>query len=275
MEMEHARVDILVCFKVSPDLEHITPGELRGICEGTGGLDQFKRILGYYDEAAMEMGLRLRDQLSGRGLPSRITALSAGACPKKFLQQAFAVGMDRVVHLRSDHDLSFAPHRVAAGIAGYAGPRDYRVLLMGMQTGPGDNGTTPYRTAGMLGWPCLRTVVDLDWDGEDLRVTGQEGGLRYEARTNGPVVLSVGNALHPFLRVPTLKEALAVSRREPEFWDLEELAAEAAGRLPPEPAPEGFVSGWAEREAEWIGGEGPQEKAEALWSRIRPPGNRS
>jgi electron transfer flavoprotein alpha/beta subunit len=99
------------------------------------------------------------------------------------------------------------------------------VLLLGWQSGVGDNAQTPLILAEMLGWPCISQVVylELDSDGQ-LLVTNQVDGGYLEQTIKPPVVLTVGNAQSTIMRVPTLKDKMKYGKKPLTILSATELA---------------------------------------------------
>lgn len=202
---------ICVCFKIVPDLDQVLEGDWKDV---DGGLDTSYVKKGYncFDEAALEMALRLRDS-SEEAVFS--TAVTVGGGLSGLLSGLYAVGFDRVVDI-SLEDREFCPELVAGILAEFIETEGFDLVLTGRQAAMADTGMVPPLLAEALGWPLIEDAVS----GALLErgiYFACEGPDRGEGLTvTGPVVASVGEARHPYLRVATLRQKMASSKREIE-----------------------------------------------------------
>ncbi len=209
----------LVCFKVTPDYEALRDADW---VAGPGDAVRtrwVRRVLNCFDESALELALRLRDDLAARDVRVRLDALSVGGRETEpFLATLLALGYERAARIEADADLDYAPEATAALLAAYARRvAGSELLLLGCRCGPADTGTVPFFVAERLGWPCVSQVTGLaPLDDGRLRVAcaADDGPLRLTVRT--PCVLAVGNAPVSHLRVPTLADRLAQRHRSPD-----------------------------------------------------------
>ncbi len=204
-------MNILVCFKVMPELEMLNAEDW--VFDGRFHIDTgfVKRVLNCFDESALEMALKLRDTSEDLSAPVELTALTIdGSGAEPFLKTLNALRFKRVVRIGQRDDITFKPTAVAAMVSWFVRqhtPQD--VLLMGRQSGLGDSGKSPLLAAERLGWPCITQVSSVEpADEHHLKVTCQvdDGELRQIVRI--PCVLGVGDAPHSYLRVPTLKDRM-------------------------------------------------------------------
>jgi len=283
---------ILACFKVTPDFEALRESEwAAGAARSTGAAGgsnaaggagtanavdtrYVRRILNCFDESALELALRVSDELARRGGAASLGALTVGGREAEpYLKTLLALGCERAARVSSEAALDFAPAATAALIAAYMRREDHRGLLMlGCQSGPGDGGTIPFRVAESLGWPCVTRVTEIEpLSDERLRVTcaGDDGFLRLTIRT--PCVLAVGNAVVSHLRVPTLTDRLARRDRRIDVVSPADLGVDMAAELEREGcALAGLQRIDRTRQGAIIDGATPREKARALFdSRLR------
>lgn len=230
-----------------------------------------RRILNCFDEAALEMALRLADSPAARGVTASLGALSiAGKEVEPYLKTLYALGYDRAARVPSEASLDFAPAVTAAIIAGYVRRVDHSdLVLLGCRSGAGDSGTVPFTVAETLGWPCLTQVTEMEPLGDGrLRVTSMvdDGLLRATLRL--PCVLAVGNAVVSHLRVPTLKDRLARRDKRAEVIVAGDLGVDIAGELSRSPC---VLTGLERlrrvRRGVIVVGETPREKTQALFDR--------
>jgi len=158
---------IVVGFKVTPDYEALRPADW---ARATGDAPEaraqatryVRRVLNLFDEAALELALRLRDARADAGLETSLAAVSvAGREADPFLRTLQALGYTRAQRVDAGADLDFAPAATAALVAACAERLGGDVLLLGCRSGPGDGGVVPFQAAEALGRPCLSRVTEV------------------------------------------------------------------------------------------------------------------
>ena len=205
---------IAVGFKVTPDYEALRPADWARAAAGpvahADATRYVRRVFNVFDEAALELALRLRDARAARGLETSLVAFSvAGREAGPFLATLRALGYE-AARVEPAADLDFAPAATAALVAAATRRLGGEVLLLGSRCGPGDTGLVPFLAAEALGRPSLPGVTEVEPAADRLRVTFSAGDQALRATITPPCVLAVGNALVSLLRVPTLKDRLAV-----------------------------------------------------------------
>jgi electron transfer flavoprotein beta subunit len=278
---------IAVGFKVTPDYEALRPAdwaqaETAGL-DGTSGSGPdvrfVRRVLGPFDEAALELALRVRDARAERGLETNLTALTVGgreAEPFLATLQALSFKCARVEPLeaaapagraRKPVDLDFAPAATAALVAACAQRLGGDVLLLGERGVPGGSGTVPFLAAEALGRTCVVGVTGVEPAPDDrlcVTFTGDDGLLR--AVVVPPCVLAVGNAVVSMLRVPTLKERLTARDVPVDAYSPDGLGVDLAAVLAATPAgPAGLEPVDRSRAGVVVPGDTPEELARALY----------
>lgn len=272
---------IAVGFKVTPDYEALRPSNWARLAAAGGRSERaeatryVRRMFGVFDEAALELALRLRDARAERGLQTSLAAFSvAGREADPFLATLQALGFE-VARLDpgepgADGGLDFAPAATAALVAAAAQRLGGDVLLLGSRCGPGESGAVPFLAAETLDRVCLTEVTAVEpAAGDRLRVTWAADDVPLRATIAPPCVLAVGNAVVSRLRVPTLKDRLG-GRDQPVF----ELAADAGGAVAEtavDPVHAGLRTVDRGRAGEVVAGASAAEKARALYERhLRP-----
>ena len=261
---------ILVCFKVTPDFEALRAADWATAAEGRVNTTYVRRMLNCFDEAALEMALRLSEALAGGEGAAELGALTVGGRETEpYLKTLSALGYERLARVHADVSLDFAPAVTAALIAAYAQTVDHSdLLLLGERCGPGDSGTVPFLVAEALGWPCLTAVTELEpLAGGRVKVACPVDGALLRLTARPPCVLAVGNAVVSHLRVPTLTARLA--RRDTRIATMaaEELGVDVVAEMAHETG--GVLKGLAAvdrgRRGMIVAGETPREKARALF----------
>jgi electron transfer flavoprotein beta subunit len=283
---------ILACFKVTPDFEALRESEwAAGAARSTGAAGgsnaaggagaanavdtrYVRRILNCFDESALELALRVSDELARRGGAASLGALTVGGREAEpYLKTLLALGCERAARVHTAAAFDFAPAVTAALIAAYARRVDRSDLLMfGACSDPGDGGTVPFRVAEQLGWPCLTQVTEVVplVDGR-LRVTLVTGDGLQRITAHTPCVLAVGNAVVSHLRVPTLTDRLAARDKQPVVLDPADLGVDVAEWLGREtPSLVALETIDRHRESIVIAGDTSRAKAQALFdSRLK------
>jgi electron transfer flavoprotein alpha/beta subunit len=174
-----------------------------------------KNELSCFDESALEIALKLSDAAGNIGSDVDLTGLTIGVqFIDPFLRKLLALRFDQAVRVDCDEDLRFAPEREAELIASYVRQDPQDVILLGWQSGVGDNAKTPLILAEMLGWPCISQVISLELDNQGaLIVTNDLDDGRLQQIIQPPCVLTIGNAQSTILRVPTLKDKMKYGKR--------------------------------------------------------------
>lgn len=217
-------MEILVCFKTEPQWDTLSHSELTAICQNSWQDQYTVRQWGAHDEAALECALRIRDSLADRGQAARLTGLTVGACPDKFITELYSLQFDEVVQIPVPYPTDFSQHDVAQAAAAFARTRGgFDLILTGQQVGPGESGTIPLLLAGMLGIPCLSHVYQIE--------PGQTAGMYVFFRddtharqweVSGPCLCALENARHPFLRMAKLKERLRARQQKAVLFQAEQ-----------------------------------------------------
>lgn len=168
-------------------------------------------LLSPFDEAALELALKLRDAEPA----TRIEALVGAASERDPLVRH--VGGFR---LDAVGGLSLAEHpawnagmlaaRLAAWIGALATPPDF--VLMGREFGDEDDGVLPALLAEALGRPLLSQALLLRASEGSVEVLRQHGGGLERLRQRGPAVVAATNHTGNRLRHPLLKNVMAAKK---------------------------------------------------------------
>ncbi len=234
-------MEIAVCVKAVPDYDMVLPKDFQQWEGAAPDVSYAQEIFGCFDETALELALRLKENLSCVTL----SAVSVGD-PSSLLRGLYAVGYEKVCAVKPASDvgteakLDFAPHLTAAYLAGYFRQHPADLILCGRQTGPGDSGLVPYLLARSLGISCIPSAVGLKavkgkeansaaGKGADasqaeecmdaVGETGDQASIAVEladgtiCQMKGPSVVIIDNVADCFLRIPTLKEKLAAKKK--------------------------------------------------------------
>lgn len=212
-------MNILVCFTVIPELEMLVDEDW--VVDQNLQIDVgfLKQSLNCFDESALEIALKFSDAARKLHVPLSIGALTiAGPEATLILKTLMALKFDSVVRIENQEDIRFNSMAIASILSQYVFkqiPQD--VLLMGRQSGIGENAKTPLLVAEMLGWPCITQVTGIEpLDKSHLTLTCQVDDGQLQQTIQTPCVLSVGNAPNSYLRIPTLSDKMQFGKRPVE-----------------------------------------------------------
>ena len=207
---------IVVCFKILPDYEEISPEEWS--LPEEPDVRFVKKNFGCFDEAALETGLCLKDSCLAVGEPVQITAVStdeaAGAASLGLLRNLYAAGYDKVVLLPPTG--RWNPAATAAVLAEYLAKEKADLILCGAVSGPGDSGAVPFYLGQLLKLPVLTEIrAAFREAGSDRILIRRRAGDFSELRVlNGPAICTVGDAEQAFLRLFSIRARLEAGRKE-------------------------------------------------------------
>lgn len=165
-------------------------------------------VMSPFDEAALELALKLRDAQPAVS----ITAIVAGG-------EALA---RKAAEWRLDAVHRFDPGAIAAwDCRGFAGAlaqamdplaAETAVVLVGREFGDFDDGSVPALIARELGLEHINLALALERRNDALWASRQRGSTVERVRLRGPAVLSVTNDSHNRLRHPLLKNVMAARK---------------------------------------------------------------
>jgi len=256
-------MNILVCFSVVPELEMMFAEDWVVDADLHIDVGFLKCGLNCFDESALETALKFRDAAEQRQRPTCLSALTiAGSEADPVARSLLALRFDRVVRIDPPTDMRFHPFAAATLISRYVARHAAQdVVMMGWQSGIGQNAQTPLLTAEMLGWPCITQVTGAaPAHRRHLAVASRTDDGRLEQTVQAPCLLSVANAPHSCLRVPTLKDRMRHGKRPIETMAFQDIdtAAEPIALC-------ALHVIRRTRNGVCIEGDGPEEKAKALY----------
>ncbi len=204
-------MNIFVCIKQTPDTEAT-------IKVNNGTIDESavnKWIISPYDEYALEEALRLKQKHGGT-----VTALSAGPVRvAEALRSAYAVGVDKAIHIMDDHvsfNDSLATARLLAKAIEKEGSAD--IILAGIIGQDMDNSQTGVLLAEFLKIPHISIVTKLEIEGTKAVAECEIEGGKGKVETNLPVLVTTQQGLNE-PRYPSLKGIMAAKKKQITVYD--------------------------------------------------------
>ena len=162
------------------------------------------------DAYALEEGLRLREKHGGE-----VVVCSAGpARVQQVLREALARGADRALHVQDD-SLAAADAAITAGaLAGAMAEEKFDLVLTGLQSDDQGHAQTGVVLAERLGIPHSTIIMEVQIEGERLRVKRElEGGWFQWIAMPLPALLTIQSGINQ-LRYATLKGIMAAKKKE-------------------------------------------------------------
>ena len=168
--------------------------------------------MGPYDEAALELGLRLKDA----GIARRLTAITIGdSSAEDIVRRAYALHVDDGLRIETDIDQMFDPRHVVQSLAAAVRSLDLAVdvVLIGRVFGDWDDGVVPPLFAEVLGVPFIGMIHSFELvEGKLVAVRRWEGFME-RIMVLPPVVVSVDTHPEVRLRFPLVKNVIASKKR--------------------------------------------------------------
>ena len=205
-------MNIVVCAKVVPDYE--IPASDFELVNGRAH-ERFTRMMGLYDENAVEVGVQLKERYNGN-----LTIISYGREDDiPMLRKAIAMGGDKLILVIGSLD---DPYVIAENLKmaiEKVGNVDF--VLAGRQSADMDRGIVPGILASMLNYtfvPQVTRIEMLDGSWKAIQVT--EKGTR-EISSSEKAVFSITDDPSNVPRIPPVRRILAAKKMPVE--KLEEI----------------------------------------------------
>lgn len=224
-------IKIIVCFKITDDYDEILPKEWKILAIGDRPrIDYVKRVLGCFDEAALENGLLLKRMLLETGQDVQLIALTLNpGYSESIIKRIISVGYDRIVCLESGSDYDFAPQRTAQVLSEFVRQEEgVSYVITGKQCAPGNSGMVPFYLSEYLKYPLRDDVVEFVNVDDQICAVEEYADCFIQKELSSSEIYSMGNTKKSFLRIPTLREKMKYRTFEPEGRQVD-LANEDAG----------------------------------------------
>jgi len=172
--------------------------------------DKARRILSPFDEAALEIALKLRDTRDNVQVD---VLLLGGTNNEALLRTVAALRPDSVRRLDLQPaclwDAQFTARQIADLLAAEATPD---LLLIGREFGDLDEGSIAVMLAQRLGYSLFALTQHAVWQGDTLCLLRERGTSEESLRVSGPLLASVTNDRRNKLRHPLMKNVFEAKR---------------------------------------------------------------
>lgn len=213
---------VLVAIKrvVDPDVR------VRPLADASGmDVTNAKMVMNPFCAVALEEAIRLKEQ----GLATDVLAVSIGShSVQEQLRTALALGADRALQIESDtlHE-PLAIAKVLHAIVQFEQPQ---LVLMGQQSADGDNAQTGQMLAALCGFPQGAFVSHVEFDGTEVRVTGETDIGIQTLVLELPAVITTGLRLNQ-PRCPTMPNIIKAYQKPLDVISIAALGLELKPRL--------------------------------------------
>jgi electron transfer flavoprotein alpha/beta subunit len=213
-------VKILVCFSIVDNTDDVIRSDWEKFSKDNYNIDYTQKIINPYDESAIEYTLRIKDAAAGSGETIHITAVTIGQSLREIIyKNLFAVGVDRIVLLKSSSQVMFDPESTSRILEDFINSGCFDAVFLGQQNSITCNGQTAARLSVYLGLPYIGYITDMGFMGDKLRVKCKTRSGFQTASVPPKGVFSFYNTEHPYLRMATLREKLKVAKKQIEEYD--------------------------------------------------------
>jgi electron transfer flavoprotein beta subunit len=210
---------IFVCVKHVPD----SAATIR-IVESNEIDETVTFLLNPYDENAVEAAVQLKSE----DYDSEVIAVTVGKpAAADTLRSALAMGVDRGIHVTTDHwpDSIVTARALKAAIVQDGDPG---LILTGKAAIDSEGFQTQFRLAAMLDIPVATNVGAIERHGEGVIVTcGLEAGDEQVVRVEMPCVIGAAKTLNK-PRYPTLPDIIKARKKAIREVKIENLGIESA-----------------------------------------------
>lgn len=196
---------IAVLAKVVPDYEvPSTDFEL----SDSRAHEKFSRMMGLYDENAIETGIQLKDKTSGT-----LTIISYGSDKDvQFLRKGVAMGADQLILVKGASDDAAV---IAANLkAAVDHLENVDLVLAGQQSADMDRGLVPGILAQMMDAPFIPQVGYIEHGDTNVRVSQITATGKRELEFQGTGVLSITSIPENVPRIPAVRAIFAAKKKK-------------------------------------------------------------
>ena len=187
-----------------------------------------KFVMNPFCEFGVEAALRLREKNPGAN--AEVTALTLGPSDSvNVLRTAYAMGVDKVIHLCDDLFANLDELTAARVIATAIKDMEFDVILAGKLAIDYDSGQAGPALAECLGWPHVGAVVNIEWGGDFKSATVRRRieGAEEVVEVRFPCLLTCDKGLgEP--RYPSLPGLMKAKKKPVDVKDTATLGFSAA-----------------------------------------------
>lgn len=206
---------ILACFKILPNPDRVLEEDWEQFSSSSdlsyAGID-----FNCFDQSALELSLRIREQMAVQGADVTCTALTVSeSVPASLAANLYAAGFDEVICI-PQKNREFRPFQIAELLAEEIRRQQADLVFAGAQAGMAETGLVPYLLAQRLNYPLIAGAETAAWQNGVLQVQCREPEGLMQHQILLPAVCAVGNS--PLvLRCATLRARMKVQGKQAQM----------------------------------------------------------
>lgn len=215
-----------------------------------------KYVINPYDEFAIEEAIKTKDAWTKAGEQVEIVGICLGpTTAAKSLRDAFAVGVDRGLHLVDNAKAAIDPRAVSQALSKACAEEKFHLIFAGKQAVDTDSHAVAQMVAERLKMPYVAVVSKIEWTGTtEAKVERDiEGGMKEIFKLKLPAMVIANKGLNK-MRLASLPGIRAAAKKEIKEIPVSDVKAGYKVKEWALPAERGKVK--------MIEGEAPQQAAE-------------
>lgn len=225
--------------------------QLKGDAVDEGDL---KYVINPYDEFAIEEAVKTKELWAKSNLPAEIVGICLGpTAASKALRDAFAVGVDRGIHIVDNSKAAIEPRSISTALAEACRAENFQLIFAGKQAVDSDTHAVAVMVAEKLKMPHISVVSKCEWNG-NTEVTVErdiEGGMKDIYKVKLPALITANKGLNK-MRLASLPGIRAAAKKEIKEVPLPAVKAgvkSSGWGLPPERGQVKMIDGEPEKQA--------------------------
>ena len=199
-------MNILVCISSVPDTTskiNFTDNNTKFDSNGI----QF--VINPYDEFGLTKAMMIKESTGGK-----VTIITVGnATVEPVMRKTLAIGADDAVRVNMSAIDSFS---TATEIANYIQENNFDLIIAGRESSDYNGGVVPGLIAEILGLPFVNACIDMEIDGDDVKLIREIDGGKEMISVNLPIIIGSQKGLveESELRIPNMR-GIMQSRSKP------------------------------------------------------------
>lgn len=166
------------------------------------------KIINPYDEAALELMLKIKDIHKAKTKAITIGNNKAD----DILRKALAIGVEEVERIDSNKEESL--NNTVELLYNSIKKDNPSLVLCGKQSDNKNHGQTGQKLAAKLDWPCFANVFDITINNNQAIIFQKTKKGILEITTNLPIVVTTIQSDNSFLRLATLRNSIEARKKE-------------------------------------------------------------
>jgi electron transfer flavoprotein beta subunit len=219
LDLLEIKMEIYVLVKQVPDPEAIVK-----VKSDTELEIENKYFTNFFDEIAIEAGLRLREKFGGK-----VTVLTVDNKKVDALRRGIAMGADDAIQITDPSLEGSDQFGIAKALAGYLKDKSFDLILTGRQAMDDDAGIVGPAVAELLGIPHANTIIGLEVEDpkKEVKVLREIEGGKEILSSSLPALFTCQKGLNN-PRIPQVMNVMKAMKTQIKKVDLAALGLNAA-----------------------------------------------